>query len=310
MSQERLLLASRRFENRRYSVFRLKRRRFPVLRWQKTTRIVQLLYAGPRPFSWPVRLLVRARIVIGYLGPRLKNGFRWIFRDTETSNFNYQLSELNRQQLAHFVAVITKTSHAQVLAFFAELEGDSHLRRHLQRSLRESGQPSQIQVEFGRRLGWYAFTRIMKPRVVIETGVDHGVGACVLASALLRNVAEGFPGVYVGTEIRTDAGQLLAGPYAKVGRIIYGDSITTLNAFQDRIDLFINDSDHSADYEYNEYLSIASKLSDSALVIGDNSHVTNKLAEWSVENGRKFLFFSEKPQEHWYPGAGIGVSFP
>ena len=45
-------------------------------------------------------------------------------------------------------------------------------------------------------------------------------------------------------------------------------------------------------------------------MIGDNSHVTNKLAEWSVENGRKFLFFSEKPQEHWYPGAGIGVSFP
>jgi len=277
---------------------------------RKITLAVQLLHAAPLPFSWPVRLLVRARIVIGYLGPRLKHGFRWIFRDTETSNFYYRLSELNRQQLAHFVAVITKTSHAQVLAFFAELEGDSQLRHHLQRLLRESDQPSQIQVEFGRRLGWYAFTRIMKPRVVIETGVDHGVGACVLASALLRNIAEGFPGKYVGTEMRPDAGKLLAEPYTKVGRVIYGDSNTTLRAFSEEIDLFINDSDHSADYEYDEYTSIASKISESALVIGDNSHVTNKLAEWSVENGRKFLFFSEKPQEHWYPGAGIGVSFP
>ena len=150
----------------------------------------------------------------------------------------------------------------------------------------------------------------MKPRAVIETGVDHGVEACALASALLRNVAEEFPGKYVGTEIRPDAGKLLAEPHSRVKRVFYGDSITTLHAFSEEIDLFINDSDHSADYEYDEYSSIASKLSESELVIGENSYVTSKLAEWSVESGRKFLFFSEKPQEHWYPDAGIGDSFP
>jgi hypothetical protein len=25
---------------------------------------------------------------------------------------------------------------------------------------------------------------------------------------------------------------------------------------------------------------------------------------------RNFLFFKEEPEEHWYPGAGIGIAFP
>jgi hypothetical protein len=28
------------------------------------------------------------------------------------------------------------------------------------------------------------------------------------------------------------------------------------------------------------------------------------------ENGRRFLFFKEEPAQHWYPGAGIGFSYP
>lgn len=145
--------------------------------------------------------------------------------------------------------------------------------------MKQNGYGRGIQEEFGRRLGWYAFTRITKPQVVIETGVDHGVGACVLTSALRRNVDEGFPGRYVGTEKRPNAGKLLAKPYSRVGRIIYGGSNTTLQAFSEEIDLFINDSDHSSEYEFTEYTSIASKLSESAIVIGDNFHVTSKLQD-------------------------------
>jgi hypothetical protein len=73
--------------------------------------------------------------------------------------------------------------------------------------------------------------------------------------------------------------------------------------------LFINDSDHSAKYEYEEYEIIKNKLSANAFLLGDNSHVTDSLRNFSNKNGRKFLFFREVPQDHWYPGAGIGFSF-
>jgi hypothetical protein len=38
--------------------------------------------------------------------------------------------------------------------------------------------------------------------------------------------------------------------------------------------------------------------------------VTDKLALFSRKTGRHFLMFYEKPKNHWYPGAGIGISFP
>jgi predicted O-methyltransferase YrrM len=170
--------------------------------------------------------------------------------------------------------------------------------------------PRDLISPFGRRLGWYAIARAIKPSVIVETGVERGHGAVILCAALMRNTAEGMPGKYYGTDIDPHAGRLLSGPYAAMGRILYGDSIKSLTAMTETIDLFINDSDHSAEYEYREYHVVAPKLSPRALVLGDNAHVTDKLALFARETGRHFLFFREEPRNHWYPGAGIGISFP
>jgi hypothetical protein len=75
-------------------------------------------------------------------------------------------------------------------------------------------------------------------------------------------------------------------------------------------DLFINDSDHSENYEQAEYELMKNKLSSDAIVLGDNSHVTPKLAEFSMREGRKFIFLFEEPERHWYRGAGVGISLP
>jgi len=101
----------------------------------------------------------------------------------------------------------------------------------------------------------------------------------------------------------------LSGKYKEVGEIIFGDSIQSLSKFTDSIDLFINDSDHSSDYEYQEYVTITPLIREKTIILGDNAHVTNKLSEFSLKNNRKFLFFQEKPLNHWYPGSGIGISY-
>jgi len=80
--------------------------------------------------------------------------------------------------------------------------------------------------------------------------------------------------------------------------------ICTIN----NIDLFIRDSDHSADHELRELDSVSSHLSATAIVLSDNSHATSVLAEWSLRSRCYFSFFDEKPLNHLYPGAGIGVS--
>lgn len=164
-------------------------------------------------------------------------------------------------------------------------------------------------MSYGRRLGWYALVRALKPRTVVETGVDKGLGSCVLAAGLLRNRAEGHPGRYLGTDINPQAGWMFQGAYREAGEILYGDSIESLQRLEGPIDLFINDSDHSSEYEEREYACIALKLSPTAVVLGDNAFVTDKLYQFAVVTGRRFLFFSEKPADHWYPGAGIGAAW-
>ncbi len=251
----------------------------------------------------------RRNFAMQYYRPELERLARWVRQDTEDTNFYYAVTPLNRLHLAHMVSIVAGAAVETVLSLFAEIEEDAALRAHL-----EVGSKTHIgrdtRVAYGRRIGWYALARLLKPRVVIETGVDHGIGACMLSSALLRNAAEGTPGRYFGTEIRREAGFLLAGAYAQVGTVLYGDSIQSLAQFAEPIDLFINDSDHSADYEYREYKTIAPKLGPHAVILGDNCHGSDSLPRFSRETGRPFLFFAEEPAEHWYPGAGIGFSLP
>ena len=232
-----------------------------------------------------------------------------MFKDTEDSNFYYKITDLNISNLVSLISVITDKSFDEIQKYVNEIESDISLKNDIEIFLKNSGYGNDISVEFGRRVGWYIFTRVTKPKVVVETGVSHGVGALVLTSALLRNEKEGFKGKYYGTDLDKNAGKLLRGVYATIGEIIFGDSITSLKQFDKKIDLFINDSDHSKTYEADEYQIIKSKLGPNAIILGDNSHSNNVLEEFSSKNERSFIFFKEIPKNHWYPGAGIGISF-
>lgn len=266
----------------------------------------------PTPIRAYVKSMVRASkrraFAMSYYREALRLIDVWSKKDSEGSNFYYKLTPSNRNHLAHLLSHLTDQSHVEITGYFNELEDDHELRTHIERSVKLAGYGQDIVVNYGRRLGWYAFTRIIKPKVVVETGVDHGVGSCILTSALLRNAEEGHPGRYFGTDINPNAGKLLVGKYATTGEILYGDSIESLRKMTAPIDLFINDSDHSADYEYREYQTILANLSANSVILGDNAHVTDSLSRFAEETGRPFIFFSEKPADHWYPGAGIGIS--
>jgi predicted O-methyltransferase YrrM len=225
----------------------------------------------------------------------------------ETHNFTYDLTDRSLQYMVETIAAAIGRPRAEITSYVEEAISDSDLRAHA--TTASLAQRPDIRSPFGRRLGWYAVVRATKPRVVVETGVERGHGALILCAALLRNAQEGHPGRYFGTDINPKAGELLKGKYAGTGTILYGDSITSLRALNEKIDLFINDSDHSDEYEYQEYLTVEDKLSDTAIILADNAHVTDKLVRFSRERGRRFLFFREEPKDHWYPGAGIGISF-
>ena len=258
-----------------------------------------------------LRIPKRVLYAMSYYNKKYVQILKWGIHSKETANYTYDLTETNLFYLAQTVAVVTGVDGKIILDYINEARNNEELKQHIIDATLKSAQKeyADLRVDFGRRLGWYAFARAMKPKITVETGVDKGIGSVLLCSALLKNRDEGFEGYFFGTDINPEAGYLLGGKYAEVGKILYGDSIKTLSQFTEKIDLFINDSDHSSDYEYREYITIKDKISERAVLLGDNSHTSDKLAIFSKETNRNFLFFKEEPSQHWYPGAGIGISF-
>lgn len=246
-----------------------------------------------------------------YLRPLRLIG-RWVLTSREHTNFTYELTETNRRYLARFLAVVCDQSTATLEGYLREVLEDQALRAHIARLTAASDRAhlADSVPRYARRIGWYAIVRATRPAVVVETGVDKGLGSCLLAAALARNAAEGAPGSFFGTDINPRAGYLLQAPYDRFGRVLYGDSIESLRRLEGPVDLFINDSDHSADYELREYETVAEKLSPRAIVIADNAHVSDKLLLFAERTDRDFLYFQEQPADHWYPGGGIGAAFP
>jgi hypothetical protein len=246
-----------------------------------------------------------------YFNGRYPQILKWALTSREDTNYTYHITPTSRLYMAYAIAEATGVGVSDVERYFQEIETDEAFARQIVELSKQGPDRfvSDDSVRLGRRIGWYAFVRILKPGVVVETGVDKGLGGATLCQALLRNAEEGRPGRYFGTDINPSAGFLLQAKFTEVGKILYGDSIESLSKFTDEIDIFINDSDHSAEYEYREYMTIRPLLGPRSIILGDNSHCTDRLARFSGEFRRQFLFVKEEPEDHWYPGAGIGISF-
>lgn len=237
--------------------------------------------------------------------------FKWTLTSKEWTNLTYELTDLNKEHLICFVSQVTNTDRKKVREYIAELENDENLKKHIRETTLKSDRSfiSDPEARYGRRLGWYAFARIKKPKIIVETGVDKGLGSVVLAAALMKNASEGFEGHVYGTDINPEAGYLLKEPYSSYGTIIYGDSIETLKSFPHRIDILITDSNHDADYEFQEYQTVKEQLNPDCLLISDTANHSYKLMELADAMNWKFLYFQEQPKGTWGRGAGIGVAY-
>jgi hypothetical protein len=46
------------------------------------------------------------------------------------------------------------------------------------------------------------------------------------------------------------------------------------------------------------------------LLASDNAHATTALADVCDQHGFRFALFRERPRDHFYPGAGLGLGLP
>jgi predicted O-methyltransferase YrrM len=258
--------------------------------------------------SFPVRAARVARHDASVVGRSL----RWLFTSREHHNYTYHLTALNQQHLVWFLVAVTGREPKEIRGYLDELTGDHALAEHIRTSTASADRRylADREVRYGRRLGWYGLIRALRPAHVVESGVDKGLGSCVIAAALLRNAEEGAPGRLSGLDINPEAGYLLhSEPWSSVVDLTIGDSLRTIPAMTTPIDLFLHDSNHSVQHERDEFDAVEAKLADGAVLASDNSAVTDVLPSHAERTGRKFLYFAEQPANHWFPGDGIGVAW-
>ncbi|MGC5020458.1 class I SAM-dependent methyltransferase [Micromonospora sp. DT47] len=258
--------------------------------------------------AFPKRLASVAR----HDGRVLRASARWLVTSREHHNYTYDLTRLSRQHLAWLVSVACDVPVPQVRGYFQEIESDQTLRRHIEQATAASARRglADRRVRYARRIGWYAIVRARKPAHVVETGVDKGLGSCVLAAALLRNAAEGHPGRLTSLDINPEAGYLArTAPWSEVVDLVIGDSVASIEALDRPVDLFLHDSDHSRAHEKREFDAVEGKLAPGAMLLTDNVTDTDVLPEHAERTGRRFLAYRETPVNHWYPGDGIGVAW-
>ena len=258
-------------------------------------------------------LLVMYRIIVAlkYLAHPTKQLLIWLVRSKEFTNFTYDLEDRNKRHLAAFVSQVTERHYHEILGYIVELENDNNLRKHVKNTTKASKERSVADstAKYGKRSGWYAIVRAMKPEVIVESGVDKGLGACVLTAALMKNSEEGYKGYYYGIDTNPRAGYLLQGEYALFGEILYGDTSEVLQGFGRGVDVFVYDSDRSATREAIVYEMIRSRLNKGAIILSDTSLDNDELLEFAKRTDRQFLYFQERPYKHWFTGAGIGAAF-
>ncbi|MDI2124560.1 class I SAM-dependent methyltransferase [Yinghuangia seranimata] len=235
----------------------------------------------------------------------------WLVRSREHVHYTYDLKPLNLEHLAWTVSAATGAPVADVRGYLAEVRDDAELRATIEAGLAASPRRATTDrvVRYGRRIGWYAFVRALRPEFVVETGTNRGLGSAVIAAALLRN----GHGTLATCDLDDRSGELIRSPYDKVVEHVVADSLAFLAgpvARRHPVDLFVSDTAVSERHEEAELASITPLLAPGAVVLATMAHKWSALPKWAEEQSLAFSYFAERPEQHWYPGLGIGAAYP
>ncbi len=250
--------------------------------------------------------LIKIITIVKFNFGNIKKSLVWLFATSEFTNYLYNITPLNKNQMIGAISSITNLSIIEVESYFDEIENNADFKNSLKTKAGSLSRSKElpITIPLGRRIVWYVLVRIYKPKVIVETGTDKGLGSLVIQLAIEKNQM----GTLYTLDIDEYSGSLFDKEDLKKIKFLVGDSVQNMQKINE-IDFFIHDSDHSEEHEKKEIRAVASKLTNNAIVISDNSHVTDVLFQWSKETNRNFIFIKESPKDHWYPGGGVGISF-
>jgi hypothetical protein len=262
-------------------------RRLSRLRWLEKTRLVRFYGASLRAHP----LLIA----------------KYVLLDPDVGDFSYDLE--NEAELVAFLAAALDCEPAAIAGYLAEIRASPELTRELAARVRWRPDMKR-RVGLTHRVGWYAMVRALKPRLVVETGIKHGIGSLVLLVALERNASEGSPGRLVSFDLDPFSGWVVPATLRSGWKPVFESTFAALEGALDgeEVDLFICDTPPDQETEAFEMRTALRHGAPGMVLVAANGDRTTALPELAAERSGSYRFFRERPRHPIYPGGGIGLA--
>jgi hypothetical protein len=262
-------------------------RRLGRLRWITKHRVLQ--HSG-------VSVRTQPGIAIPYL--------LW---DPEVCSFTYDIS--NEDELAAALARVLGRDAQEVQAAIVEAKADPEFGERLTTRLRFAFRYKHIVRLNGQQLATWAVVRLMKPKLMVETGVLDGLGSLVALRAFELNRAEGHDGTLLSFDGAAGTGWLVPDNLKTGWRFI--QELTTDALCRElegrHVDVFIHDTEQSAEHQRWEF-GVAVRHAADQIVLLAASDWGPALREVAGEAGGYYEHFIDAPRNHFYGGARLGFA--
>lgn len=236
----------------------------------------------------------------------LWRNLEYVLADPEPHNYSYEIANLD--EVATWVTEVAGIQLEAAEELVREPAHDEDLHASVLGATRGHWLWTKRSPPFGKRVGWYALARALRPRLIVETGVHDGLGSLLLLRALERNKAEGVPGRLVSFDINPAAGWLVGRhPQWEFRMQSSQDGLRELLDGGAEVDMFIYDGWHSDDAERTELALVADHLAPTGVLLSDDAQVTSAHAEVCRTKGLRYFAVYTRPSGHFHPGTVLAA---
>jgi hypothetical protein len=225
---------------------------------------------------------------------------RYVLLDPEFDNFTYELD--NPEELLQTLSAVIGRPMTELAAYLGETSSDEALTLDLRRRLRWRID-MKSQPPLGRRYSWYVLARALKPELIVEAGVQDGLGSLALLRALRRNREEGHPGRLLSADLLVTAGWLVPKTERSDWTLEIGsaDAVLERGLTNGSVGLFIEDTgapEHVVRRELDTILAHAGR--GAVLVAGNTSGILQAVCK---ERAIPFVEHHDRAKNHFFRDA-------
>jgi len=166
----------------------------------------------------------------------------YIIFSSEIGTFSY--NAINKHEIAEKLSKFLNTEPQLILNLIRELESNRKLRYSYFRTALKRPLSNSLHFKTGRYITNYVCIRILRPDLVIEAGIEKGIGSLIYSYALKLNKK----GNLMQFDIDPNAGEF------HNSNMIIGDCIQSLELLDTMHELlfYISDSVYGNEYSMNE----------------------------------------------------------